>query len=148
VNRGSGVDRSVYGLVPVLARVSTLHGNLALAIAFDDGSHLALVPARDVRQLVRGVLDRGKEIAPSRVVAACLTLEGDPGLALARARQAGSDAGSDVAMADTPDLLALTMNLIEALRNHPDRAALKAVAATPATRLVRWLGWACNRLLP
>ena len=148
MNRGSGVDRPLYGLVPVLARISTLRGNLALAIAFDDGSHLALVRARDVRQLVRGVLARGKEIAASRVIAACLTLDGDPGLALARARQAGSDAGADATVADTPDLLALAMNLIEALRNHPDRAALKAVAATPATRLVHWLGWACGRLLP
>jgi len=148
VNRGSGVNRPVYGLVPVLARVSTLRGKLALAIAFDDGSHLALVRARDVRQLARGVLARGKEIAPSRVVAACVTRDGDPGLALARARQAGSDAGSDAAVADTPDLLALAMNLVEALRNHPDRAALKAVAATPPNRLVRWLGWAYNRLLP
>lgn len=148
MNRGSGVDRPVYGLIPVLARVSTLRGDLTLAIAFDDGSHLSLIPARNVRQLVRDVLARGKEIAPSRVVAACVTLDGDPGLALARARQAGSDAGSDAAVADTPDLLALAMNLIEALRNHPDRTALKAVAATPATRLVRWLGWACNRLRP
>jgi hypothetical protein len=148
VNRGrDGVERPVYGLVPVLARVSTLRGDLALAIAFDDGSHLALAPARDVRWLVRGVLARGKEIASSRVVAACLTLDADPGLALARAREAGSDAGADAAVADTPDLLALVMNLIEALRNHPDQAAIKAVAVSPAARLARWLSAGFSRLL-
>jgi hypothetical protein len=145
--RGGGADRRFYGLVPVLTRVSSLDGDLALAVAFDDGSHLALCPARDAGRLVRGVLDRGEEIAGSRVVAACLTFHADPGLALALAREAGADGGTDAAVADTPDLLALVMNLIEALRNHPDRAAREAVAATPATRLTCWLARTWARLL-
>jgi hypothetical protein len=137
--RGGGADRPGYGLVPVLTRVSRLEGDLALAVAFDQGSYLALSPARDVSRLLRGVLDRGGEIAGARAVAACLTFDGDPGLALVRAREAALSSDGDAAVADTPDLLALLLNLIEALRNHPDRDARKAVRGTLASRLARWL---------
>jgi hypothetical protein len=150
VNRpmGDGAGHSGYGLVPVLARVRRLDADLALAVAFDHGSHLALLPARDAGQLVRGVLDRGAEIAGARAVAACLTFDADPGLALVRARDAASEDGGDCAVADTPDLLALLLNLIEALRNHPDRNAMKAVRGTPAARVARWVVRACVRFLP
>jgi hypothetical protein len=147
-NQGGDPDRPIYGLVPTLARVSSLNGDLALAVAFDDGSHLALSPARDVRGLLRGVLDRGAEIAGSRVVAACLTFDADPGLALQRAREVAGDVGADTAVADSPDLLALLAALIEALRDEPNAAAKMAVNTRRANRMAGWLVRTRARLFP
>jgi len=137
--RGGGADRSIYALDLVLTRVSQLDRDLALAVAFDQGSHLALSPARDVSRMLRGVLDRGAELAKARALAACLTFDADPGLALVRAREAASASDGDTVVADTPDLLALLLNLIEALRNHPDRQTRRAVRETFSARLARWL---------
>jgi len=121
--RGGGADRSIYALDLVLTRVSQLDRDLALAVAFDQGSHLALSPARDVSRMLRGVLDRGAELAKARALARCLTFDADPGLALVRAREAASASDGDTVVADTPDLLALLLNLIEALRNRDAKRA-------------------------
>ena len=81
------------------------------------------------------------------MVTACLTRGRDPDEALASAREAAAGHDTDVAVADTPELLSLLLYLLEAIRPHAGQNTGPAKTVN-VNRLARWLASASAWLLP
>jgi hypothetical protein len=138
-----------FGLVETLDRVRGLDRDLALAVAYDGEACLTLTPARDVGRALLDVLDHAPDIARARAVAACLTYDRDPQMALTRARDVASTADGDIAVADSADLLAVLLHLVDALRpRHNSGAPRAADQRYRVSRPARWLASMSARFLP
>ena len=140
-------DRTSH-FVQDLDQVRGLDCDLSLAIAYNHGTYLALTVARDIHQTLRAVLGHAQDIKRARTVAACLTRSRDPDEALASAREAADGHDTDVAVADTPELLSLLLYLLEAIRPREGQDTGPVKAGNHVNRLARWLAFTSARLLP